>query len=411
MINTTLRAFSLLCALIACGSQNAATQLSPEAWRSDLRQLASDLPRLHANAFHSVSRQGFAAEAAELDTAIPRLNADQIVVRLMRLVALVGDGHTHLRLPPNSSFYPVELVWFGDELRVVAASDAYRAAAGAKMLGIGNVALDSVIGLVSHLVPRGENSGRTKLNAAILLNCPAVLHGLGLIASQNSAPFVLQTATNKRVVVTLHPVPARAMSDLRIATERLPLWLRRLIEPWWTEVLPDKQTVYLSLNIYPPDAEFRKRADAFGRLLDESHARRLIIDLRRNGGGNFGLFRRYLLPVIQSRYALTRNGSVYAITGPVTFSAAMVNALDLRHQANAVLVGEPTGARPNAYGEHGEFRLRNSGLTVNYSTRYYRFAADGDTAVVPDKIISPTWEQFRSGRDPVLDWILAQPLR
>ena len=411
MIKTPLRVISLLCALAACGSQNATTKVSPEAWRADLRDLARDLPRLHANAFHTVSRQRFAAEVAELDTAIPRLNADQILVGLMRIVALVGDGHTHLGLPPSWPRYPVDLVWFGDELRVVATTDSSRAAAGAKVLGIGNVPLDSVMVLASQLVPRGENTGRTRVTAAMLLASPAVLHGLGLIASQDAAPFVLQTTAAERVVVTLHPVPARAMSGLRIAADPPPLWLRRLSEPWWTEVLPDSHTVYLSFNSYPPETEFRQRCDALGRMLDTSNARRLVIDLRRNGGGDFDRFRAFLLPVIRSRPALRRAGSVYAVTGPVTFSAAMVNALDLRHSANAVLVGEPTGGRPNSYGEHGDFRLANSGMGVAYSTRYYRFAADGDTAVVPDKLIAPTWEQFRTGRDPVLDWVLAQPIR
>ena len=404
-------AISLLCVLGACGSRSVATQVSPEAWRADLRELARDLPRLHANAFHTVSRQRFAAEVTVLDTAIPRLNADQVVVGLMRLVALVGDGHTHLGLPPDWPRYPVELVWFGDELRVVATTDAYRAAAGAKVLGIGNVPLDSVMVLASQLVPRGENAGRTRVTAAMLLSAPAVLHGVGVIASQDAAPFVLETAAGERVVVTLHPVPARAMSGVRLALEHPPLWLRRLREPWWSEVLPDGHTVYLSFNSYPPESEFRERSNALGRVLDESDARRLVIDLRRNGGGDFGRFRRFLLPVIRSRPALNRMGSVYVLTGPVTFSAAMVNALDLRHGANAVLVGEPTGARPNSYGEHGDFRLANSGLGVAYSTRYYRFAADADTAVVPDKLIKPTWEQFRSGRDPVLECVLAQPLR
>ena len=34
--------------------------LSKTAWREDLQYLASELPRRHANAFHSVSREQFA---------------------------------------------------------------------------------------------------------------------------------------------------------------------------------------------------------------------------------------------------------------------------------------------------------------------------------------------------------------
>jgi len=31
--------------------------------------------------------------------------------------------------------------------------------------------------------------------------------------------------------------------------------------------------------------------------------------------------------------------------------------------------------------------------------------------VAPEKEIVPTWDDVRNGRDPVLDWVLAQPAR
>lgn len=410
MIKRLVRILPLIAGLDACGPRTATSQMTSDQWRSDLQLLARELPRRHINAFHTVSREHFAAEVARLDSEIPALTDDQRIVEMMRLVALVGDGHTHLDLPPSGPRYPFELAWFGDELRVVAVTDSYRVAAGAAVLGIGDVPLDSVIRLTSQLVPRGENAGRTRLTAAILLTSPRVLHGSGVIESSDAAAFTIRTSTGKPLVVTFHPASPQAMSGLRLAVENPPLWLQRLGDAWWADVLASGPTVYLSFNRYPPEPEFRNRANALGQLLDESGARRLVIDLRRNGGGDLERFRRFLLPVIRNHPVLSRRGSVYAITGPFSFSAAMVNALDLRDSANAILVGQPTGARPNSYSEHGEFPLPNSGLRVSYSTRYYRFAADSDTAVVPDVRIVPTWAQFRSGRDPVLDWILSQPI-
>jgi hypothetical protein len=403
--------FALLFTLSACDTRQATIQVSPDAWRADLRELARELPARHANAFHTVSREQFAAEVAQLDAAIPRLTADQVLVEMMRIVALIGDGHTHLDVPPDWPRYPVELAWFGDELRVVAVTDSSRVAAGGKVLGIGNVPLDSVLRMTSMLVPRGENGARTRAVATMMLTSPAVLRGLRLTDSEESAPFDLEAATGERITVTLRAASDEDMSDMQLVTDNPPLWLRRIGEPWWTEILRDERTVYMSFSRYPLEAEFRNRCHELAKALSESGAERLIIDLRRNGGGDLDRFRRLLLPVIRKHPVLGRTGGVYAITGPATFSAAMVNALDLRRHANAVLVGEPTGARPNSYSEHGEFLLTNSGLRVSYATRYYRFAAEGDTAVIPDVRIEPTWQQFRSGRDPVLDWILAQPIR
>lgn len=133
----------------------------------------------------------------------------------------------------------------------------------------------------------------------------------------------------------------------------------------------------------------------------------MVIDLRRNEGGDFQRFREFLLPIIEARPAINRAGGLFVIIEPGTFSAAGVNALDLRNRTHAILVGAPAGIRPNHYGDHGEFRLPNSGLRISYSTQYHRFGAETDSEITPDKLIVSTWEEFRAGRDPVMEWILS----
>lgn len=409
-MNTLLKqGLTLVILLNSCTSQNATTEITPDAWRDDLRYLARELPGRHVNAFHTISRENFAGEVTRLDAAIPRLNGDEVLAGFMRIVALIGDGHTHLDLPPSFLRYPIEMQWFGDELRVIAAQAPYHAAVGARVLAIGSTPIGDVMERAAQLVPRGENDGRTRLTATMQLTSPEVLHGLDVIADRESAPFALELATGERSTMTLSPARLGDFSTWRMAAgEKPPLYLRRLAESWWAEFLPEAQTVYCSLTGYPVDAEFRERTAMLDRLLDESQARRLVIDLRRNQGGDLDRFRRLLLPIIKGRSAINRKGGLFVITGPGTFSAAAVNALDLRNEANAILVGAPTGIRPNHYGEHGEFRLPNSAFRVSYSTQYHRSGADTDSAVVPDQQIEPTWAEFRAGRDPVMEWVLSK---
>ena len=400
---------TLLILLSSCASQNATTEITPEAWREDLRFLARELPARHVNVFHATTREVFADEVRRLDAAIPALNGDEVLTGFIRIVALIGDGHTHLDLPPSFLRYPMELKWFGDELRVIAAQAPYHATVGARVLAIGSTPIRDVMERVTQLVPRGENEGRTLLTATMQLTSPEVLHGMNVIEDRDSAPFALELATGERTTMTLSPARLGDFSTWRLAAgEKPPLYLRRLAETWWTEFLPDAHTVYFSFTSYPADAEFRERTAVLARLLDESQARRLVIDLRRNQGGDLERFRRLFLPMIRGRSAINRKGGLFVITGPGTFSAAAVNAIDLRNEANAILVGAPTGIRPNHYGEHGEFRLPNSAFRVSYSTQYYRFGADTDSAVVPDQHIDPTWAEFRAGRDPVMEWVLSQ---
>ncbi len=84
-----------------------------------------------------------------------------------------------------------------------------------------------------------------------------------------------------------------------------------------------------------------------------------------------------------------------------------MNAVELKDQASALLVGEPTGGRPNQYGEDRSFMLPTSHLVGFVSTRYYRLAQMDTPALMPDQTIKTTWTDFTAGEDPVLDWIIA----
>ena len=215
----------------------------------------------------------------------------------------------------------------GDELRVVAAGAPYHAVLGARVIAVGDVTLADLMKRITELVPRDETEGRTRETAAMQLTSPEVLHGLGVIADRERAPFVLESSAGERTTVTLSPARMGDFSSWRMAGgDTPPLYLRRLNEQWWTEFLPDNQTVYFSFSAYPPEAEFRERATALAKLLDDSRAGRLVIDLRRNQGGDFQRFRSLLLPIIEARSAINRAGGLFVIIGPGTFSAAGVSA-------------------------------------------------------------------------------------
>src|SRR5262245_39099175 len=68
----------------------------PEEWRQDLQFLATELPRRHLNLFFKTTREDFNHAVAELDAAIPSKADHEIIVGLMRIVAMVGDAHTSL---------------------------------------------------------------------------------------------------------------------------------------------------------------------------------------------------------------------------------------------------------------------------------------------------------------------------
>ena len=83
------------------------------------------------------------------------------------------------------------------------------------------------------------------------------------------------------------------------------------------------------------------------------------------------------------------------------------------HEATpSIVVGEPTGARPNGYQENYWFTLPESKLRASCAALKYRFQPDADTeAVFPDKRIDPDWHLFTEGKTRRCDGFSRNRLR
>jgi C-terminal processing protease CtpA/Prc len=168
---------------------------------------------------------------------------------------------------------------------------------------------------------------------------------------------------------------------------------------------PSLETIYLDFKKYPRFQEMHSFAAKLAELTKDQHIKRIIIDLRHNGGGDFfvGLALAWGLIVVDS---LDWQKGMYVLIGRQTFSAAMSNAAQYRQILNATLVGEPTGANPVGYQDADTFNLPHSGWKVMYSKRLYKFQDKASDGVQPDINIPLEWNAYKMGEDNQLDWIL-----
>src|SRR4030095_104897 len=100
-------------------------------------------------------------------------------------------------------------------------------------------------------------------------------------------------------------------------------------------------------------------------------------------------------------------GRLYCLIGGETFSSGIWTANDLR-KLGAVLVGSPTGGKPNSYGKVATLQLPNSLLQVGYSTRYFEIVSGSDPPwIAPELAVGPAVAALRAGRDPLLEAAIA----
>jgi tetratricopeptide (TPR) repeat protein len=390
-------------------------QSAVEQWRADLRYLAEELPKRHKNLFAAMTREQFEQAVKRLDERIPSLSAPQIFVEMNRIVARAEDGHTRIMKIEQGGFvirqYPIALYLYRDGLFVQAAAPEYARAVGARVSKIGAATVEQAMLAARECVTR-DNEMTINNRLPGILTLPEALYGLGLIEDMENARFVLEKG-GERITLDLKPVPFGRREnwvDARDnATAPTPLWLKDPANNYWFEYLVDSKTVYVQYNAVNDKrdesmADFFKRVFAF---VEANPVDRLVLDIRRNGGGGYPPLQPIIHGLIRSD-KVNQLGKLFAVIGRGTFSAGVFLAGDLEKHTQAIFVGEPTGGKPNHFGSSGVFLLPHSRLTIQYSREWMQRGLPGDDSPWKAPLLAAelTSEDYRANRDPAMEAIL-----
>lgn len=382
--------------------------------RQELDWLVAALARRHPDVHSVTPPERFEAEVAELRRRLPDATPAQAFVGLLRIVALVGDSHTRLQdyAPVEERTLPVLLGAWSEGWWVTAVQPDRSDLFGCRLLAIESRPVEECAEVLAPLVPH-ENAIVLRQGVARLLGLPQVLAEVGLVHDPARVEVTLRDPDGRERVLVLDSV-ARADQQGWAAFAPQgwtnPLYRTRMDEPWWWTELAEAGVLYFQYNrcAQTPEAPFVVLAAEILERLDRGDLQRLVIDLRHNGGGDSRVLEP-LLAGLSRRRAWRGAQRIVVLIGNATYSSAQMNALELRRDLGARLVGEPSAQKPNSFGEVRAFRLPFSGLEVGCSTRTYR-QVDGDPPTFdPDVLVPTTFDDVYRGRDPVLEWVLAHP--
>jgi tetratricopeptide (TPR) repeat protein len=416
--------FVLALSAVPLASQQSAQPFSPteaEAWREDLRFLASELPKRHPKAFYQTPEATFDSAVVALDRRMPTLARHQAIVGLMGIVALVQDGHTSINPTFGGlgfHFFPVELYRFKDGLYIRRAAPELASLVGAKVLRVGRLESDEALKTVGTVISH-ENDQWVKALGPMYLSIPEVVHALGINPELETLSIEVEQGGARKVV----QVPMGGLlaghghaaggdrsnwADMRQPGDP-PLYLEQPEKLYWMKYLPESKTLYISYRAVQPMPEdplptFWNRVFA---TADSLQPERLVLDMRDNGGGNNFFNKSFVLGVIRRTW-LDQPGHFFAIIGRRTFSAAQNMVYELERYTNVTFVGEPTGNAPNQYGDARPLILPNSQIPVNVSSIYWQTMNPQDPRrFVPPSIATElTSEEYRTNQDPAMRAIL-----
>ncbi|MGB8958292.1 MAG: hypothetical protein WCC00_04685 [Candidatus Aminicenantales bacterium] len=393
--------------------QKAGEQLSErDQWAADLDFLAKELPARHKNLFFKITPVRFQAEVAALKARIPELGRPQFLVGLARLVATAGDSHTSLTVIPQKAF-PLKLYWFKEGICVTDTTPEYAELLNGRLAAVDGHPVEEVVRAFSGIIPH-DNEAQIKDFVPRFLGSSEHLIGLGLIAEPEEATVSVRTPAGGTASARMRSLPRSAIGTISWAApavdpSRLPLYRRTAGSAYEFAYLAESRTLYFAYNSCRdlPDRPFAAFAAGLWDTIRKNPVDRLVIDLRNNGGGDSSILDPFIGELAAAK-EINRKGRLFVIVGRRTFSSAILNALDLRKKTEAVFYGEPTGGKPNHYGEIETLTLPHLKLGVSYSTKYFQFVEGDDPSLMPDVLVELTLDDYLALRDPALEAILAK---
>ena len=342
-------------------------------WVEDIEYLKEEIKKRHNNLFAYTAEESFNEKIENLKSMVNELDYEEMKVEISRVVASLKDAHTSLIFPAKR-FIPLKFYCFNDGVYIINTCKGYENLLFKKVLALGDMKIEEILEELSNIISF-ENEYFFKAQSMKYMQIAEVLYGLLIIDTMDKVKITLDEGE--------YEVSTCLFEDLVYTNKRLPMYAKNDFSNLWFEVLESGE-LYIKYNSCREQGEesIGKKIENIMCLIEKENIERVTVDLRNNLGGDSTLF----TPLIDY---------LKIIIGRETFSSALLNAYTFKNSTNAKIIGEPSGGKPNCYGEILRLTLPNSKFLITYSTRFYKLIEDDLVmALYPEEVLLESIEDY-----------------
>ncbi|MFV0593895.1 MAG: S41 family peptidase [Draconibacterium sp.] len=423
--------------------------IGPEELKSDIDFLISKYEKIHPNLYAYTDSATFKKKIRFLENGLTdSITSLDFWLKLTPIVNCLKDGHTSIS--PNYNDVGLYTETFKSKYKYLPFS----------VYIIDSVIyLEEIYGHQKKVIPSGS-----------------VIESINGYSSHNILKALIGYKSGERLEYRLKNVQKTFMWDYTMvfpATEyEIEYYDGNNIQKHVLFGISDEETNVYSSKAFPeiPDYIFRitennigyieynecQNLDKFKIFLDSSfsiirqnNVEKLIIDIRRNGGGDsklndllftylynkpfhsYGKIEAVITDEIKKPFGYTQFkndtiieldtyennkhtnnlfflGKVYLLTSTFTFSSGADCAMLFKDYNVGTIIGQETGGLPTSYGDTYKFKLPNSGLNARVSWKFFlRPSGENDgRGVIPDIPIEYSINDLITGKDLEMDNVL-----
>jgi hypothetical protein len=424
-------------------------------------------------------------------------STNEFSIYLQQLASMLNDAHTRIMLDFNGSEkYPVEFKWVNDTMYIIGLSrDISRDFVGSAVKSINHIQTAQLMDMIKPF-SSSENLIQTRLASEYFLNSISLLNICGI--SKGNDALHIETITGNRFEIS-------KKNNTKMVFLRKDVIQSNSIPYYNYEIDKKNQYCHLMYNScsdkLDTDAQISKIAwykktvvkiglffgfisksynqyfhDFLNKMvydINKNKIKRLVVDLRINGGGNSsycvnllyaigvdslikdyssGIKMSQLLKNVRpkdydeidkkiiSKNGITENrlymwsefqeskkgaskldyssiikhrfkGEVIFLIGNRTFSSATMLAAWVKDNKLFTVAGEPSAQLPCSFGDILSFQLPNTKTRGIVSCKYWLrpdTSKCSEPYLIPDVLVPIGFDNFKNGKDTILDWAINQ---
>lgn len=289
MLNQTTRAWCALLILFFTSTPLYAenNQTFINNWREDIDYLHQQLEGRHIDLYHRISKSEFIHELTQLKQGLPTMDQSQITLGLMALVKKIGDGHTQFAYWGSTHHrFPIQLHVSNNKIYLVGISPKHQRLLGMELISIDNTPIQKVIDLITPLLQSVENPYSQMQRLAETIPVSEMLFGLRIIQNPTQTTLMFADTNGVKNFATLSAEKTPALIELKAKPPAGFKKYRTKLAGVDLFLNSTHRVALINFKAYPHHgmSEF---ASELPDIFSDHKIQKVIIDLRRNGGGNF----------------------------------------------------------------------------------------------------------------------------
>lgn len=303
-----------------------------------LREMLKLLEEEHPDIYFYKDKEEVLKDLYEFSKDESKISKEECDYFAIKLIASLKDSHTALM--PQEKCLPFEFRIISNKLFIVDCNEDYTDYKGKEIINVNGVPISNILNDIYPLVPFNTVENWKYSEATNLLQNMVILKMLPSLTKADN--FTFKFSDNKSVQFNVNkPIPFKNINSFSLEDSIMNIKLKTL------NVSKEKMDNYLTEII---------------NLSSSNNVNKFVIDLRSNVGGNSSL----IAPFIN----FVKNKNTVVLVDDKTFSSSIQSVTKLKDNGSKV-VGTNMGSTLNHFGECKYKKMDKTGLTLQYSTRYF----------------------------------------